>query len=106
MSHYFDDVLHRNTRDGTPGRRHIRRSSTARSIGARSDFDASLNGDDDARSTHTGYIFPAENPDRAKEKEEADSHMHRYISDQLDRYQGENGTHAYGGDDEEFETKA
>lgn len=105
MSHYFDDVLHRSAKDGTPGRRHIRRSSTARSIGARSDFDASLNGDDDARSTRTSYIFP-EDPERAKEREEADSHMHRYISDQLNRYQGQNGTNGYGGDDEEYETKA
>ena len=64
----------------------MRRSSTARSIGARSDFDNSINGhDDDARST-TNSIFPPEDPERAKEREEADSHMHKYISDQLNRY--------------------
>lgn len=104
MSHYFDDVLHRNTKEGA--RRHFRRSSTARSIGARSDFDTSLNGDDDARSTHTGYIFPAEDPERLKQKEEADSHMHRYISDQLNRYQGQDGNNGYDRDAEEYETKA
>lgn len=103
MSHYFDDVLHRNAKDG---KRRIRRSSTARSIGARSDFDTSLNGDDDARSTHTGYIFPPDDPERVKEREEADSHMHRYISDQLNRHQGGNGSNGYDADGDEYVTKA
>ena len=85
--------------------RRIRRSSTARSIGARSDFDASVNGyDDDARST-TDSIYPPDDPERAKEKEEADSHMHRYISDQLNRFKDDKSTHGHTNGDE-FETKA
>ncbi|KAK6825724.1 family 63 glycoside hydrolase [Apiospora arundinis] len=47
MAHYFDDVFHRTTGQGHPKKPHMRRSSTARSIGARSDFEGSVNGDDD-----------------------------------------------------------
>lgn len=105
MAHYFDDIFQRQV-GKVPhpggGRRHIRRSSTARSIGARSDFDFSVNGtDDDARSVANSVHH--DDPERAKEKEEADSHMHRYISDQLHRYtQGEEN--GYEGD--ELESRA
>ena len=105
MAHYFDDMFQRTVGTGVPhtGKpRHIRRSSTARSIGARSDF--SLNGDDDARSA-TGSAFYREDPERSREKEEADAHMHRYISDQLNRYKDENGASGYANGDE-YETKA
>jgi hypothetical protein len=87
MAHYFDDVFQRHVNGGphSSGMPRIRRSSTGRSIGARSDYDGSVNGnDDDARSTTTS-IFP-EGPERAKEKEEADNHMHQYVSDQLERF--------------------
>lgn len=89
MAHYFDDIFQRNV-GGVPhtnGMPRIRRSSTARSIGARSDFDGSLDGDehdDDVRST-TASVFPVDS-ERAKEREEADSHMHQYVSNQLERY--------------------
>jgi|SRR5688572_30464060 hypothetical protein len=90
MAHYFDDIFQR-TVGGVPhtnGMPRIRRSSTARSIGARSDFDASVNGhDDDAHST-TASVFP-DGPERTKEKEEADTHMHQYVSDQLERYKSD-----------------
>ncbi|KAL6793560.1 family 63 glycoside hydrolase [Trichoderma sp. SZMC 28013] len=107
MAHYFDDIFQRQVDKGVPhpggGRRHIRRSSTARSIGARSDFDFSVNGtDDDARSVANSVHH--DDPERAKEKDEADSHMHRYISDQLSRYTEGNGENGYEGD--EFETRA
>lgn len=59
---------------------HMRRSSTARSIGARSDFDASVNGDEfESRS-----VMP-DDPEREAERKEADAHLHQYISDQLQR---------------------
>lgn len=104
MAHYFDDIFQR-TVGGAPhtnGMPRIRRSSTARSIGARSDFDAaSANGhDDDAHST-TASIFP-DDAGRAKEKEEADSHMHQYVTDQLERYKsGQHSSHLANA--EEFE---
>lgn len=57
--------------------------------------------DDDAKST-TGSVFH-DDPEKSREKEEADSHMHRYISDQLNRYKSENiGNGTANG--EEFET--
>lgn len=97
MGHYFDDVFHRSA--GVPhqgGMPRIRRSSTARSIGARSDFD------DDARSM-TNSIHH-DDPERAKERSEADAHMHSYVSDQLERYRDERAQ-GYEHDDE-YETKA
>lgn len=102
MAHYFDDIFQR-TVGGirTNGMPQIRRSSTARSIGARSDFDASVNGnDDDARSTTTS-IFP-DDSERLKEREEADEHMHHYVSEQLERYRsGQHNGHDANAD--EFE---
>ncbi|KID63493.1 glycoside hydrolase family 63, partial [Metarhizium hybridum] len=105
MAHYFDDMFQRGLDLGTPrspSMRRIRRSSTARSIGARSDFEASANGvDDDAHSVTNSVIH--DDSERAREREEADSHLHRYISDQLERFKDEsvNGGHA-----DEYETKA
>lgn len=58
----------------------MRRSSTARSISARSDFDASVNGDEyDVRS-----VAP-DDPEREAQRKEADAHLHQYISEQLQR---------------------
>jgi hypothetical protein len=106
MAHYFDDIFQRHIDKGVPHqgpRRHFRRSSTARSISARSDFDSSVNGaDDDARSV-ANSVHP-DDPERVKEKEEADNHMHRYISDQLERFKEGNGEEIYEGD--EVETRA
>lgn len=107
MAHYFDDMFQRSIEGGTPHSpkmRRVRRSSTARSIGARSDFDNSIHEvDDDNRST-TDSVFYREDRDKTREKEEADSHMHRYISDQLNRYKNEKGANGHGED--EYETKA
>lgn len=105
MAHYFDDIFQRHIDNGVPhpgGRRHLRRSSTARSITARSDFESSVNGDDDARSV-TNSVYH-DDPGKVKEKQEADSHMHRYISDQLRRYNGASNEDDSGGD--EYETRA
>jgi len=106
LEHYFDDIFQRHIDNGVPhtgGRRHIRRSSTARSIAARSDFDSSVNGvDDDTQSVANSVHH--DGPEKVKEKEEADSHMHRYISDQLRRFNGQNGDSNY--EDDEYEAKA
>lgn len=80
MNHYFDDVFTRHVMHKTEksGRPNMRRSSTARSIAARSDFDL-----DDARSI--GNSVEAENPEREKERREADFHTANYVSEQLER---------------------
>lgn len=75
----------------------MRRSSTARSISARSDFD------DDLRSM-TNSVHQDE-IERERERSEADEHMHRYITDELNRYKDENLSGNYEHADE-FETKA
>lgn len=102
MSHYFDDVFAR----GKTGRRssvtsvrhHIRRSSTARSIGARSDFDTDVNGTEAGNSLgNSGYL---DDPERERERNEADEHMHQYISDQLARYRDDQGAETYFRKDE------
>ncbi|KAK8037019.1 cytoplasmic protein [Apiospora marii] len=92
MAHYFDDVFHRSTGHGHPKKPHMRRSSTARSISARSDFESSVNGDDDdnhdARSIGNSVAgAPFTDPERESQRQEADAHMHRYISEQLEKVQ-------------------
>lgn len=83
MAHYFDDVFTRHVGEKTrPARQHIRRSSTARSIGVRSDFE-SANGDDDDRSI--GNSVMPESPERQRERQEANIHMANYVSEQLER---------------------
>ncbi len=114
MSHYFDDMFQRSIELGpphSPKMHRIRRSSTARSIGARSDFEASVNGgdeygdddDDDARSD--GTAGAANGRPKDKEKSEADEHMHRYVSDQLNRYKDDIRSDRFGRADE-FEPHA
>lgn len=106
MAHFFDDIFQRNLDKGVPhtgGRRHFRRSSTARSIAARSDFDSSVNGADDDDRSVTNSVHQ-DDPERAKEREEADAHMHRYVSDQLRRFTGENGE--VDPEEDEYEARA
>ncbi|KAI1083808.1 Six-hairpin glycosidase [Whalleya microplaca] len=102
MAHYFDDIFHRHQNaGGSKGRRpgHIRRSSTARSIGARSDFDASINGDEiDVRS-----VAP-DDPEKEAQRKEADAHLHQYIQEQLQRVQ-DHQEQGYA-DGDEYETHA
>lgn len=86
----------------------IRRSSTARSIGARSDFDnAESNGydDDGYHSTGGGSVILNEDPDSLRQKAEADEHMHNYITEQLERVKSEQVADTYEKGDE-FEAQA
>lgn len=108
MAHYFDDMFHRNVDVGvpqSPKMHRIRRSSTARSIGARSDFGFD---DDDARSdglsvSDGGGIILTHGA--ALEKTEADAHMHAYVADQLNRYKDDMSTDRFAHADE-FEAGA
>lgn len=107
MSHYFDDMFQRSIDAGVPASptmTRVRRSSTARSIGARSDFDASTNGVDDDDDT-TSVFHDHEDEEKNREKEEADQHMHRYVSDQLNRFKDGQKSERFEHDDE-FEPKA
>lgn len=103
MAHYFDDVFTRQTMPRSPSMPRFRRSSTARSIGARSDFDNSeANGYDD---DHEGSVTHDENPERLREKAEAEEHMHNYIAQQLERVKNEQVVDGYEQGDE-FEAQA
>ncbi|PQE05841.1 glycoside hydrolase family 63 protein [Rutstroemia sp. NJR-2017a BVV2] len=111
MNHYFDDIFTRHI--GPPSQKspkpyHMRRSSTTRSLGARSDFDTSVNGDHDDDEDETrsiGNSVATMNEQRLREKEEADRHVANYISEQLQRVKSHgsfNGLDALG---DEFEAQ-
>ncbi|OAA64424.1 protein phosphatase 2c [Niveomyces insectorum RCEF 264] len=128
MNHYFDDILHRYEKAGTPhspSTPRIRRSSTARSLGARSDFvwsetdadgdheedgDADGDGDGDVaavrsrRLSRTGSVY-ANDPERLRQRAEADRHLHRYIADQLEHLRSTQSVNGYE-QGEEFEAQA
>ncbi|KAI9843998.1 MAG: hypothetical protein M1838_002378 [Thelocarpon superellum] len=76
-AHYFDDVFTRHlgsrSAASTPTPRHMRRSSTTRSIGARSDLNGSVDGD--AEHTETARA----------EMAEADRHVATYVTNELER---------------------
>ena len=80
MNHYFDDVFTRHVTQAKPKAPGLRRSSTTRSIGARSDFDASVD-DDDMRSI--GNSVGVEDAEMERERKEADFHTANYVSEQL-----------------------
>lgn len=98
-AHYFDDIF---TEIGRPKKpHHLRRSSTARSIGHRSDWGATTEEDDVTplnRVNSIGYL----NEDAIRRKSEMDQHVAHYVSDQLQRLK----THEddYGVDGGELET--
>jgi hypothetical protein len=99
MNHYFDDVFSRHIigQNMTQEKPKMRRSSTTRSIGARSDFDVSVNGDEDVRSVQT------EDEDRVRERQEADAHTANYVSEQLSRVRSHQSADFENGD--EFEAQ-
>ena len=98
MAHYFDDVLSR-PQARSPSMPRIRRSSTARSIGARSDWGSEPNGYEEDGHSVTGSVN-GDDPERQREKAEADAHMHNYIAEQLQRVKSEQVADAYEKGDE------
>jgi len=75
----------------------MRRSSTARSIGARSDFDTSVNGD---APLSVGNSVETETAERVREREEADVHTANYVSEQLERVRSNQSVADYETGDE------
>lgn len=121
MSHYFDDIIHRQVNHGaqtpkspmlSPNAPRLRRSSTSRSLAARSDYSANGYDDGDESGVETpgaavrrGSINPSQmnDPERVRAREEADAHLHLYISQQLERVRLERGDEADYVGGEEFE---
>jgi len=87
----------------------MRRSSTTRSIGLRSDFGATDPEDDeDEFKTPTRRASRAasiSDPDRLREKAEADKHMQTYINEQLQIVRDQDNEERYE-EVEEFEALA
>ena len=107
-AHYFDDVFtrqRRNSQSRKPST--LRRSSTHRSLGMRSDWDSapvSEHGDDDhtENNTHANgadgrdekgrrWTLFQEDDESKKAKESADEHVQNYVQDQLKRLMSPDG---------------
>lgn len=117
MSHYFDDIMHRHVGGAqtpkspvlSPNMPRLRRSSTSRSLAARSDFDNNdLNGYDEEADgnfpVRRGSVLMGD-PARVRERQEADQHLHTYITQQLEKVKLEQGADGYSEGDE-FEAHA
>ena len=106
MSHYFDDIFTRHIsqprRGSASPHPKMRRSSTSRSLGARSDFDHSINGDDDDKIS-IGNSVETETAERERERREADVHTANYVSEQLSRVRSHQSADFETGD--EFEAQ-
>ncbi|OJJ47136.1 hypothetical protein ASPZODRAFT_65781 [Penicilliopsis zonata CBS 506.65] len=74
-SHYFDDIFSRSGRPQSSGKAMIRRSSTSRSIGARSDYAASIVDEDEGKSDY--------HDDDGDDSEEG--HIANYVATELQR---------------------
>ena len=98
-NHYFDDIFSKPVKPSKASRPRHRRSSTHRSIGNRSSFSASINGDEDARSVGNSAIGDEEH---TREKEEANQHVVNYVTDQLQHIRSHDSTTV---NEDEFETQ-
>jgi hypothetical protein len=104
MNHYFDDIFTRHNagkpkKGARPG---VRRSSTSRSIGARSDFEPSVNGDHD--DPIDGHSVAPDTEERERERREADAHTAAYVSEQLSRVRS-NQSADFQANSDEFEAQ-
>lgn len=104
MAHYFDDVFTRHIgqpKSSKPA--NIRRSSTTRSMGARSDFDTSINGDHDEAGS-VGNSVTTDNAEKERERNEANAHIAHYVSEQLEKVRSHDST-SYDDNADEFEAQ-
>ncbi|KAJ9141944.1 Six-hairpin glycosidase [Pleurostoma richardsiae] len=100
MAHYFDEIFNRQLTPRSPSMPRIRRSSTARSMGHRSDWETETNGHDDDGQSLGGSVVLSDDPETERQKAEADSHIHNYISEQLERVKKDQVIDAYEHGDE------
>lgn len=102
-SHYFDDTFARQRRNSlTKKPSALRRSSTSRSMGARSDWqsyppseagedDDEGEGDETKSNGRAWTIYKEDAEASRKAKESADEHVHKYVQDQLKRLMSPDG---------------
>lgn len=91
-SHYFDDIFTRSARPRSSGRPSIRRSSTSRSIGNRSDFGSTFNGE-----------TPEAPPADGEESDRRNEHVSNYVESQMERVRRRASVGTY---EDELETQA
>jgi len=92
-AHYFDDIFSRSAKPSSGARTpRLRRSSTSRSIGNRSSFNTSINGDE----------TPSEVPESDRRRSEADLHVANFVNDQLEKVMSNDGSAVY---EDEFEAQ-
>ena len=101
-AHYFDDVFSHSVKRSGTERERIRRSSTTRSIGNRSSFNESLNGDGDRAGAASSHSAVADDEEQDKRRKEADLHVANYVSDQLERIRSNESAAVY---EDEFEAQ-
>ena len=97
-AHYFDDVFTRQRTFGQGKGNRLRRSSTSRSIGGRSDWAESTEGDDEddnafGNRARSNSIFFDES--FVREKEEVDEQVANYVQDQLKLLKSPEATDRY-----------
>ncbi len=99
-SHYFDDVFHTTDKPKKP--HHLRRSSTTRSIGFRSDWETSTNGDDEEGTSpaRRRSSIGAQDPEAMRQKLVEEERLHDYVNSQLHRIK----TGMASAEPDEFET--
>ncbi|KAJ9265574.1 hypothetical protein DTO195F2_1613 [Paecilomyces variotii] len=98
-AHYFDDIFSRSAKPNGSRTPRIRRSSTSRSIGNRSDFATTINGD--ALSTNGDDIDEGGLADQAA-RQEAEQHLNNYVANQLERVRRRESVADY---EDEFEAQ-
>lgn len=98
-AHYFDDIWSTAGKPKKP--HHLRRSSTSRSIGFRSDWETSTNGDDVEadksslnRTNSIGYL----DEEGLRQKQAMNQHVANYVSDQLNRIKSGDSNELDGGE--------
>lgn len=101
MAHYFDDMFTRHVSQPKSSKPSLRRSSTSRSIGARSDFDASVNGDNEEGARSIGNSVATDNLDI--ERNEANAHVAQYVTERLERVRSHDS--AFFENDDEYEAQ-
>ena len=89
---YFDETFARSEKP------RIRRSSTSRSIGNRSSFNNSTNGDVHAEAD----VDHTTDPEQERQRMEANQHVANYINDQLERVRSNESVAVY---EDEFEAQ-
>jgi len=78
---------------------HIRRSSTSRSIGHRSSFNTTFNGDN---AISHGNSVGVEDHEQERSRSEANDHVANYVADQLERIRSNESAAVY---EDEFEAQ-